>query len=338
MSKLQAAQKDAETATNEDDEEELVVIEEGNESQARPEKPAKQASKEPDEDDDQDDGGDDGRLANRDEDDEDADAQREAIRARRREEKREQRERRRQAEARTKRENAQYQRALEAANARIAALEARQVSSEAQQVDNRLRNVEGNYNEARRVYQHAIASADGRLADEALQRMRQAERDFEQLRSVKQRLQEAPVQKPQPVQADDTPDPRVVEMAEDFVARHKWYDPEGKDEESAIVKAIDDKLANDGYDPSDEEYWVELERRVQRRLPHRFKPVAEKKSGPPIGSGREHAPASARTEVYVSKERKQALIDAGIWNDPVRRAKALKAYARYDRDNKQATR
>ena len=60
---------------------------------------------------------------------------------------------------------------------------------------------------------------------------------------------------------------------------------------------------------------------------------SEKKKAPPIGGTREHAPQSTRKEVSVTPERKQAMIDAGIWDDPVRRAKQIKAYQAYDRNS-----
>lgn len=333
MSALQAEQKSADKAgaeLEEDDEPELVAVE--TEGQEAPKSGAQNQG----DDDDDGDSGDDARLANVDPDDED-EREREAIRARRREEKKAQRERKRQAEQRTKRENAQLMKALEAANQRLAALEGRTIQQEAQQIDQRLAATRAKHAEAERVYQHAISSQDGRLASQAQQAMWDARAEFDQLRGVKQRLQQAPVQRPQ-AEAAPQVDPAVVDLANDFVARHKWYDPEGSDEESRIVQAIDNKLAEDGFDPSDEEYWVELERRVQKRLPHRFmrqKEAAktERKSGPPVGSGREYAPASTRKEIYVSPERKQALIEAGKWHDPVKRAQALKAYAKYDRDN-----
>ena len=49
---------------------------------------------------------------------------------------------------------------------------------------------------------------------------------------------------------------------------------------------------------------------------------------------RSHAPTSTRKEVYISPERKQALIEAGVWDDPVLRQKYVKRYAEYDRQNK----
>ena len=52
-----------------------------------------------------------------------------------------------------------------------------------------------------------------------------------------------------------------------------------------------------------------------------------------LGGKREHASASTRREVYVSPERKQAMMDAGYWEDPELRKRMLKRYAEADRNN-----
>ena len=57
------------------------------------------------------------------------------------------------------------------------------------------------------------------------------------------------------------------------------------------------------------------------------------KKGPPVGNKREHAPASTRKEIYISKERKEALIAAGVWDDPVLRTKYVKQYQKWDKEN-----
>ena len=85
---------------------------------------------------------------------------------------------------------------------------------------------------------------------------------------------------------------------------------------------------------------MELDNRVARRLPHRYgedtveKPkAAQKRGGPPVGGKREYAPPSTRKEVYISPDRKQALIDAGVWDNPELRQRYIKRYAEYDRNN-----
>ena len=136
------------------------------------------------------------------------------------------------------------------------------------------------------------------------------------------------------------PDPRVAAYAKEWIRENQWYDPSGKDEDSAIVKVLDQRLAQEGYNPASEDYWIELSNRVAARLPHRFEeaPVekskpARKTGGPPVGGKREYAAPSTRKEVYISPERKQALIDAGVWDSPDLRQKYIKRYAEYDRNN-----
>jgi hypothetical protein len=148
-------------------------------------------------------------------------------------------------------------------------------------------------------------------------------------------------------------DDMTMHYAKEFIQDNPWYDMQGKDEDSAIVLAIDGALMREGFKPDSEEYWDELRDRAARRLPERFKQTERRndhgeeraareeprqqrqtRGGPTIGSGREHAPTSTRTEVYVSPERKQALIDAGVWDDPVLRQKYVKRYAEYDRNNR----
>ena len=126
------------------------------------------------------------------------------------------------------------------------------------------------------------------------------------------------------------------------MSENPWYDSQGRDEDSAVVIAIDQSLSKDGFNPQTEEYWDELRKRTARRLPEKFKnqktrEVKEERvarGGPAVGSGREHAPATTRKEIYISPERKQALIDAGVWDDPILRKKYAQRYSEYDRANK----
>jgi hypothetical protein len=134
--------------------------------------------------------------------------------------------------------------------------------------------------------------------------------------------------------------------AQDFIKENPWYDAQGRDEDSAIVIAIDQSLAKEGFNPQSADYWDELRRRASKRLPERFDGDAPKRSsersesrreprgGPAVGSGREHAPTSTRKEIYISPERKQALIEAGVWDDPVLRNRYVARYAEYDRQNR----
>lgn len=189
---------------------------------------------------------------------------------------------------------------------------------------------------AERVIAKAVEAGNGADVAQAMRYRDQALQRAQQLAYQKQMAaQQAPMPAPE---IDDL----TMSHAQRFMEENKWYDPQGRDEDSAIVIAIDQALAKDGYNPQSEDYWDELRKRAARRLPEKFgrqssarqESRREPRGGPAVGSGREYAPTSTRNEVYISPERKQALIDAGVWDDPKLRQKYVKRYAEYDRMNK----
>lgn len=198
-------------------------------------------------------------------------------------------------------------------------------------VDQRLNEALNEANMAERIMAKAIEQGQGEDVTKALQIRDAAMERARQLKAAKEQAENSQSSKPQK-------DPRVTAYAKEWIEANNWYDPSGKDEDSAIVKVIDQRLAAEGYNPASEDYWIELDNRVARRLPHRYgeesveKPKA-KRGGPPVGGKREYAPPSTRKEVYISPERKQALIDAGVWDDPNLRQKYIKRYAEYDRNS-----
>lgn len=291
----------------------------------------------------QDNGGEDERLNARDDDDQPGDAndpEREAIRERRRLEKLERKKRRDEAIGRDKLELDFLRKRNDDLERRVMAQEARSYQSDLSQFDAQILNAQKEAEMAERVIAKAVAAGNGEDVTQAMRYRDQALQKAQQLAFAKQ---QAAQQKPAP--RNDNMDDRTMLLAKEFLDDNKWYDPQGRDEESAIVLAIDQAMHREGFKPDTEEYWDELRDRAARRLPERFgkQPAAKEeparqarqtRGGPAIGSGREHAPTSTRNEVYVSPERKQALIDAGVWDDPVLRQKYVKRYAEYDRTNR----
>ena len=197
-------------------------------------------------------------------------------------------------------------------------------------VDQRLNEALNEANMAERIMAKAIEQGQGEDVTKALQIRDAALERARQLKAAKEQVEKAPAPKPQK-------DPRVAAYAQEWIKANNWYDPSGKDEDSAIVKVIDQRLAAEGYNPASEDYWVELDNRVARRLPHRYgeetvEKAKPKRGGPPVGGKREYAPPSTRKEIYISPERKQALIDAGVWDSPELRQRYIKRYAEYDRN------
>jgi hypothetical protein len=280
---------------------------------------------------DNDDNDEDDRLS-RDDADDNGD-EREAIRERRRVEKQERKQRRDEAIKRDKLELDFLRKQNDDLERRLSGVEQRTHQADLGQFDNAIAQAANDIDMAEKVIAKAVANGNGEDVTKALRYRDEAAA----------RIQNLQFQKHQSTQNRPTTpglDDRVLYHAQEFMRENPWYDAQGRDEESAIILAIDQSLAKDGYDPTTEDYWDELRVRSSRRLPERFgesrsaRKERVPRGGPVVGSGREHAPANTRKGVYISPERKQALIEAGVWDDPVLRAKYAKRYAEYDKTNK----
>lgn len=166
------------------------------------------------------------------------------------------------------------------------------------------------------------------------------------------------------------PNPLVVAELRRFQQRNEWFDPSGSDEDSAMALAIDNVLTAEGkLDPSSPEYWTELERRIKKRMPHLgatsaddddedddddddddeedlpqrgangklskapVKDQRQRSKGPRMPAGSSGGGASRPGTFYVSADRKQAMIEAGVWDDPKLRQRYLKKYREWDEAN-----
>jgi len=170
---------------------------------------------------------------------------------------------------------------------------------------------------------------------------------LEQLTDAKQRLNQAQHYKKQQLEAakapkQNVPNPANSEVqlnATKWLKKNAWYDPQARDTDSRIAKVIDQELAQDGWDPADPEYWEELDNRLSARLPHRYTAKGGKdgrKSAGPTASSRVANTTSQKAgTITLSRERVQAIRDAGAWDDVEKRNKMIRAYAQYDRANKE---
>lgn len=272
----------------------------------------------------------------RQDDDDDVDDEREAIRERRRKEKLERKERKTQAINRDKLELDFLRKRNDDLERRVSVQEVRAHQTDLGAYDAYINQAAQEANMAERVIAKAVERGNG---EDVAQAMRYRDQAIAKVQQLQYQKQQAAQQRPvaQPNQIDDL----TMHYAKEFIEDNPWYDAQGRDEDSAIVIAVDQALAKDGFNPQTEEYWDELRKRVARRLPEKFekkrRTVKEERTprgGPSVGSGREHAPTSTRKEMYVSPERKAALMEAGVWDDAVLRNKYLKRYAEYDRNNK----
>lgn len=214
---------------------------------------------------------------------------------------------------------------------RMAAIEGHTIQTNEQGLDQRLNQTLNEIRQAEQIMARATEAGNGddvvaamRIRDEAMARA-------QQLQASKQEYARFREQQGRP-QAD----PRVQNYASEWMQANPWYNPQGGDDDSAIVNAIDTAMTQQGYDPTSRAYWEELTRRVATRVngddDTSTRNSAPRRKAPPQGGTREHAPTSTRREIYVTPERKQAMMDAGIWDDVAKRNQMLKAYQAYDKN------
>lgn len=187
---------------------------------------------------------------------------------------------------------------------------------------------------AKQKISEATSTGNGELLTSAQEMWFEARRQAEALANLKQRAT-AP-QKQRTIQA---PDPQLQRHANKWMSEHTWYDPNGKDPDSRRALNEDSILAEEGYDPKTAEYWEELDRRLQRVVPHRYtedaneRPRSRPRSAV-TGSGREFASTNGRSNSFtLSSDQVKAMKDAGMWDDAEKRAKMIRRYALEARNN-----
>jgi len=168
---------------------------------------------------------------------------------------------------------------------------------------------------------------------------------LEQLTDAKERLKQAQYYKKQQLEQAKAPKQNVPNEistevqynATQWLKKNSWYDPQARDTDSRIAKVIDQELAADGWDPSDSEYWEELDNRLSARLPHRYTSKGgqqTRRAGPTASSRVANTTSAKPGTITLSRERVQAIKDSGSWDDVEKRNKMIRAYASYDRANK----
>jgi len=263
---------------------------------------------------------------------------RERIREARREERKLKKELQKQREASARNKITTLEKRNEELAQRLAQIENNQSSFRLAQLDKTIED------EATRVEYMKMKMLQAAQANDAA-----AQIDYlDQLTDAKQKLQHLQHFKKQQLEitqkpvAQNVPNPvstEVQQHAIKWLRKNSWYDPEARDTDSRIAKVIDQDLASEGWDPTDPEYWDELDNRLSARLPHRYtasgKSQSTPKRGGPTASSRVSNSSSAKPNtITLSRERVQAIKDAGAWDDTDKRNKMIRAYASYDRANK----
>lgn len=263
----------------------------------------------------------------------DTDEERERIREARREERKLKKQLAKQREESARNKIKALERHNEELARRLAAVESTASSYQFAQIDKAIEDEQTRVEYAKMKMMQAAQAGDAAGQVEYL----------EQLTEAKQRLNQAQHYKTQQLEAakapkQNVPTPvgtEVQKNATKWLKKNSWYDPQARDTDSRIAKVVDQELVADGWDPADPEYWEELDSRLASRLPHRYTSQGgvKKRANPTAGSRTVASTQKAGT-ITLSRERVQAIKDAGAWDDVSKRNKMIRAYAEYDRANK----
>jgi hypothetical protein len=217
---------------------------------------------------------------------------------------------------------------------RLSVLERKSHGSDLARLDKAIEDQDNRILFAKQKISEATRTGNGELLTSAQEMWFEARRQAEALANLKKRAV-AP-QKQRTIQA---PDPQLQRHANKWMSENTWYDPNGKDPDSRRALNEDAILAEEGYDPKTAEYWEELDKRLQRVVPHRYTEDADERprSRPRsavTSSGREFASNNGRGNSFtLSPDQVRAMKDAGMWDDAEKRAKMIRRYALEARNN-----
>ena len=176
---------------------------------------------------------------------------------------------------------------------------------------------------ARAVYLEAFEGGDNQKVLKAQEMLNEAQADLKAVATAKLSIPEdvAPVvRQPAPPRNIPSPDPG----AEDWASKNEWF---GHDKiMTAAALAIDAELKEEGYNPSDKDFYQEIDNRIKTAFPHKFGevqervqenevPVTSPTSKPAqVVSGGSRSSPSSKNKIKLSQE---DLRLAQKWNIPL---------------------
>ena len=232
----------------------------------------------------------------------------------------------------------QLQRQNEQLMERLSQLEHKTHGSELARIDKAIEDQHVRIQYAKMKIAEATKAQDGESLAEAQELWFEARRAAEALENLKKQAAAPQRQNDRPI----APDPAVQRMAARWMEKNSWYDPQGGDEDSEIALMIDRRMAKEGWNPSDPDYWEELDSRLQKKLPHRYNEEYEEKQvrrprSVVTGGGRESAAAAGgKNSFTLTPDQVRAMKDAGFWDDPEMRNKMIRRYANEARKSRSA--
>jgi hypothetical protein len=214
---------------------------------------------------------------------------------------------------------------------RLSIVEKKTQGSEIARINKAIEDQESRILFAKQKIKEATETGNGEMLTNAQEMWFEARKNYEALDNLKKQSVAQPQH--QTIQA---PDPMIQRYAGNWMSDNPWYDPNGRDPDSKIALTIDNAMAEEGWNPKTQEYWEELDNRLAKYLPHRYSGAVETSVNPSTkrprsvvtSSGRESATSSGgKNSFTLNPDQVRAMKDAGMWDDPDKRAKMVRRYA-----------
>lgn len=234
----------------------------------------------------------------------------------------------------------QLQRENEEFKRRLSQLERNTKAEHVTRIEKGIEDAQVRLEYAKMKLAEATQNNDGQAMVEAQTLWDNAREEVRNLNLLKQQADEE-LRRPQ--QQANVPDPTVQKLAAQWMRKNEWYDPAARDPDSRVAKKIDELLVTQGWNPSDPDYWEELTTRLQKELPHRYNDSNDddirevRRPRNVVGSAGREASASYggsnRSQFVLSPDRVKAMKEAGAWDNPERKARMIKQFIEFDRQN-----
>ena len=177
---------------------------------------------------------------------------------------------------------------------------------------------------ARSVYMEAFEEGDKERVLKAQEMLNEAQNDLKQVSTAKIRYENQPAPVQQQPQYQPQAQPQNDPLAEEWASKNSWF---GQDNvKTAAALAIDAELKGEGYDPSDEEFYQEIDNRIKKAFSPNVGETEERVQESPsipaqVVSGSSRLSPSSSNKVKLSKEDVRL---AQKWNIPLEQYAAEK--------------
>jgi hypothetical protein len=209
---------------------------------------------------------------------------------------------------------------------RLSVVERKTTSADIARFDKAIEDEQYRFQYAQRKMQEATDNSDGQEFTKAQEMWYDSRRKLEAMNNFKEQSSKTNTQVAAPA------NPKLVRLANNWMDKNSWYDPEANDEDTQIAKVIDNRLVAEGWDPAQQDYWDELDSRLHKRLPHRYTSGSDERSrrsprSVVTGSSRESVGREGGSQFVLEPEQVRAMKDAGFWDDAEKRNRMIKRYA-----------